>query len=202
LKQASLVRPKGWRGRFAFQAISRKHQYIVQKENLLMITMKKSNYNGTESHRMQELHGLPLAAFKRRAGAFIVDFLITAVLCMPLLVFGARLLQHLGLVEENVHLVFDYEHWYSIIPLVAYFSLSLYYGNGQTLGKRLMGIRVVSLVHERISFWHSVERALGYGASFLELGFGFLQYFIDANRRTVHDRIAETIVIQDRKTKA
>jgi uncharacterized RDD family membrane protein YckC len=46
-----------------------------------------------------------------------------------------------------------------------------------------------------------VERALGYGASFLEFGFGFLQYFIDSNRRTVHDRIAETIVIQDRKTK-
>ena len=70
---------------------------------------------------------------------------------------------------------------------------------GQTLGKRLMGIRVVSVVHEKIGFWHSVERALGYGASFLEFGFGFLQYFIDPNRRTVHDRIAETIVIQDRK---
>ena len=64
-----------------------------------------------------------------------------------------------------------------------------------------MGIRVVSVVHEKIGFWHAVERALGYGASFLEFGFGFLQYFIDPNRRTVHDRIAETIVIQDRKPK-
>ena len=26
---------------------------------------------------------------------------------------------------------------------------------GQTLGKRLMGIRVVSVVHEKISFWHA-----------------------------------------------
>ena len=166
-----------------------------------MITFEKSNYNGTESHRMQELHGLPLASFKRRAGAFYVDFLIAAVVCMLILMFGAKLLRDFGLVKGDLHLVFDYEHWYSIIPLVVYFSLSIYYGNGKTLGKRLMGIRVVSVVHEKISFWHAVERALGYGASFLEFGFGFLQYFIDPNRRTVHDRIAETIVIQDRKRK-
>jgi len=164
-----------------------------------MITMKKSNYNGTESHRMQELHGLPLASFKRRAGAFYIDLLIAALIFLPILMYGARLLQRFGLAKEHLHLEFDYEHWYSIIPLVIYFSVSIYYGNGKTIGKRLMGIRVVSVVHEKIGFWHSVERALGYGASFLEFGFGFLQYFIDPNRRTVHDRIAETIVIQDRK---
>jgi uncharacterized RDD family membrane protein YckC len=166
-----------------------------------MITMKKSNYNGTESHRMQELHGLPLASFKRRAGAFYIDLLIAALVFLPIIMYGARLLQHFGLAKEHLHLEFDYEHWYSIIPLVVYFSVSIYYGNGKTIGKRLMGIRVVSVVHEKIGFWHSVERALGYGASFLEFGFGFLQYFIDPNRRTVHDRIAETIVIQDRKPK-
>ena len=166
-----------------------------------MITMKKSNYNGTESNRMQELHGLPLASFKRRAGAFYIDLLIAALVFLPIIMYGVRLLQRFGLAKEHLHLEFDYEHWYSIIPLVVYFSVSIYYGNGKTIGKKLMGIRVVSVVHEKIGFWHSVERALGYGASFLEFGFGFLQYFIDPNRRTVHDRIAETIVIQDRKRK-
>jgi uncharacterized RDD family membrane protein YckC len=48
-----------------------------------------------------------------------------------------------------------------------------------------------------LTLWQSVERALGYGASFLEGGFGFVQYFFAPNRRTVHDRIAETIVVQD-----
>ena len=166
-----------------------------------MISIKKSNYNGTESHRMHELDGLPLASFMSRAAAFIVDFLIAAAASVPILVFGAELLQRFGLVREDLRLVFDFGHWYSIILLVAYFALSTYLGKGKTPGKRLMGIRVVSLVHEEIGPWHAVERALGYGASFLEFGFGFLQYFIDANRRTVHDRIAETIVIQDRKSK-
>jgi uncharacterized RDD family membrane protein YckC len=78
---------------------------------------------------------------------------------------------------------------------VAYFALGAYLGRGQTPGKRLCRIRVVSLVHERLSFWHAFERALGYGASTLEAGFGFFQYFLRDDRRTVHDRIAETIVI-------
>ena len=38
---------------------------------------------------------------------------------------------------------------------------------GATPGKRLFGIRVVSLFHEHISPWHSIERALGYSASAL-----------------------------------
>lgn len=42
-----------------------------------------------------------------------------------------------------------------------------------------------------------VERALGYGASALEGGFRFIQYFIHPNRQTVHDRIAETIVVAE-----
>ena len=96
----------------------------------------------------------------------------------------------------NVELNF-FENWYSVVYLVLFFGLSVYLGNGRTIGKRIMGIRVVSLVHHRVGFWHSIERALGYGASALEFGFGFVQYFIHPNRRTVHDRMAETIVIEN-----
>jgi len=60
-----------------------------------------------------------------------------------------------------------------------------------------MSIRVVSTSHERLSLWHSIERALGYAASALEGGFGFAQYFVHPNHRTVHDRIAETIVVDE-----
>ena len=162
---------------------------------------KVSKYNAHESDRIQQLDGLPLASFKSRAGAFIVDFWIAAIIFMPILLYAGKLIQHFGVVKSDIHFEFDFEHWYSLIPLVVYFSLSTYWGNGRTIGKRLFGIRAVSLVHQRFTFWLSIERALGYGASFLELGFGFIQYFIDPNRRTVHDRIAETIVIQDRKQK-
>jgi uncharacterized RDD family membrane protein YckC len=82
------------------------------------------------------------------------------------------------------------------------FRLDALLGQGRTLGKRILGIRVISLVHDRITVWQSMERALGYGASFLEGGFGFIQYFTHPNRCCVHDRIAETIVVNDKKRSA
>jgi uncharacterized RDD family membrane protein YckC len=73
----------------------------------------------------------------------------------------------------------------------------VWWTNGLTLGKRLLRIRVVSLVHMKTTLWQAVERALGYGASMLEGGFGFVQFFIHPNHCYVHGRIAETIVIKE-----
>jgi uncharacterized RDD family membrane protein YckC len=83
-----------------------------------------------------------------------------------------------------------------IVPAL-YFGLFLWRWNGRTPGKRLLKVRVVSLVHRRMTFWHSVERALGYGAAALEAGFGFFQFFIHPYRRCAQDRLAETIVVTE-----
>ncbi len=60
-----------------------------------------------------------------------------------------------------------------------------------------MKIRVVSIAHTHLTLWHSVERALGYGAAALEGGFGFVQFFIHPDRRCAQDRLAETIVVTE-----
>lgn len=95
------------------------------------------------------------------------------------------------LFDEINHFVSD------ILVPILYFGILLWRGKGQTPGKRLMKIRVVSIVHPHLSFWHSVERALGYGAAALEAGFGFAQYFIHPYRRCAQDRLAETIVVTE-----
>jgi len=160
-------------------------------------------YNAHETERMHRVHGVPLASFKARAAAFVIDFFAAFVLFTAIFILGVRLLSSLGLlkVETDINLEFDLHHWYSLVFVVLYFGLSTYLGNGKTPGKWLVGIRVVSLAHERMSLWHSFERSLGYGASALEFGFGFIQYFIHPNRRTVHDRIAETIVVREEKSR-
>jgi uncharacterized RDD family membrane protein YckC len=84
-----------------------------------------------------------------------------------------------------------------LVPIL-YFGILLWRGKGRTPGKRMMRIRVVSLMHRHITFWHSVERALGYGAAALEGGFGFVQFFIHPYRRCAQDRLAETIVVTER----
>lgn len=69
--------------------------------------------------------------------------------------------------------------------------------NGQTLGKRLLGIRVVKLDGLRINWWIAFERAGGYAAGFATGLLGFAQVYWDPNRQAIHDRIAGTVVVRD-----
>jgi uncharacterized RDD family membrane protein YckC len=83
---------------------------------------------------------------------------------------------------------------FGLLPLF-YFTLSFYFFKGQTIGKYLFRLKVVSLYHEKIGLWHCIERSLGYFASALEFGFGYIQAFWNPNRMALHDKIGETIVI-------
>lgn len=146
------------------------------------------------------LAGRPLASFVRRAIALGIDFLVAGGLFLLVVIGTLVILARTGALsaESDIMLEFTFfKNWYSIMWLVLYFTLSVYFFDGLTIGKRVCGIRIVSLVHHKMTLWHSLERALGYGASMLEAGFGFVQYFIRPDRRTVHDRIAETIVVED-----
>ncbi len=158
-------------------------------------------YEPHQLNRLDQLKGMPLASFRARAAAFIIDFLAAFAAFTLIAIYGAKLLYYLGMLDPNANynFKFNFTNWYSLVFIVLYFGLLTYFGKGQTPGKRLLKIRVISLTHDHISLWHSIERALGYGASALELGFGFLQYFFHPNKQTVHDRIAETIVIKKAK---
>jgi uncharacterized RDD family membrane protein YckC len=153
-------------------------------------------FHAHETERLRALEGTALATFPARLGAFAVDFFLAAAVFGAGAILVLPLIQRRGWIRSELKLTFDFANWYSLIFLVLYFGFSTFFGAGQTLGKRLFRIRVVSTVHDSLSIWHCFERALGYGASALEFGFGFLQYFVNPNRRTVHDRIAETIVVK------
>jgi uncharacterized RDD family membrane protein YckC len=160
--------------------------------------MKQTTYKPPDDTFAKALTGQPLASFIRRAIALVIDFIVAWLIFLLIVVGLGSLLIRTGLIapESNVSLQFTFfKNWYSIVWLVLYFTLSIYLSNGRTIGKRICSIRVLSVVDHKISLWHSFERALGYGASVLEAGFGFFQYFIRPDRRTVHDRIAETVVV-------
>ena len=79
----------------------------------------------------------------------------------------------------------------------AYFTFFTWKWNGQTPAKRFFRIKTAKLNGKNITFWNSLERASGYVASASLFFMGFLQYFWDKNHQTTHDKITETIVIQD-----
>ena len=174
-------------------------------------------YDSSKLLHSNQLEGLELAGFARRFFALLIDL---ALLIVVLYVIGT-LLDLVGLINFGFSIHISSDNTSNALPAVnnnthidvpeylriifkllipvLYFGLITCFTNGYTLGKRLLKIKIVSTNHKHLTLWHSIERSLGYYASSLEFGFGFLQYFIDYNRRTVHDRIAETIVIRVKK---
>lgn len=155
-------------------------------------------YKAHETPRMDELNSLPLASFQRRLWAIAIDFLLIAIVKKVLHIGGHHDIQ--APQGSFAWFLLQSKDWLAeILESTVFFAVLLKLGKGQTPGKWVMKIRVLSLTHRELGWWQSVERALGYGASLLEGGFGFFQFFLNRNRMTVHDRIAETIVVNWRR---
>jgi uncharacterized RDD family membrane protein YckC len=162
--------------------------------------LKPRTFNPPRPARLEAMAGTPLGTFRARLGAWVLDIL--AVIGLLVGVTALRAAAGAGPFASpekadglNVELFHDP---FGLTLIVLYFGLVPRLWNGRTPGKRAFRLRIVSLSHERLTLWQCVERALGYGFSSLEGGFGFIQYFLHPNRQTLHDRIAETVVIRER----
>ncbi|SEI07113.1 RDD family protein [Rheinheimera pacifica] len=79
---------------------------------------------------------------------------------------------------------------------IGYFTLFIAWNNGQTIGKKLCGIRVVQLDNKPISLWGAFGRQGGYSAGIATGLLGFLQVYWDPNRQAIQDKLADTLVIR------
>ena len=130
---------------------------------------------------------LPLASFKKRTYAFLIDLLMMLAITSTLVLPGVLLPQFggfLGLVLSGVLFV-------ALVLLFAYSTL-LEGFIGQTVGKRVIGLKVVRIDGKKLSYDHAAVR--NFGKAFLlpfDLLVGlkherFLRYF---------DKFAGTTVI-------
>jgi len=139
------------------------------------------------------------AGFVSRLAAFAVDLVVLAVgtsatvwvveameaLLAPITPFGIR--------ERALAL---------LVPFLPLVYLAYYAGSwtltGRTLGKRLLGLRVVATDGGPVSLARAVARFAGYLISALPGYAGFLWVLVDPERRGWHDRLAGTRVVYDR----
>ena len=84
---------------------------------------------------------------------------------------------------------------------IIYFSIFTAWWEGQTPGKKLLGMKVLKLDNQPLNLWESFGRYGGYAAGLATGLTGFLQVFWDPNRQAIQDKISETLVINIRKPK-
>ena len=85
---------------------------------------------------------------------------------------------------------------------IAYFTLLPTWWRGQTVGKRLFGLRVVHLTGKPLGLMDCFGRYGGYAAGLATGGIGLLQVLWDPNRQAVEDKLAHTVVVDLRGPRA
>ena len=134
------------------------------------------------------------AGFAVRLFAWLVDALVMAI---PLSIL--RAIQTFSGASDAIArpILFRYSALDIIIYLlpVAYFT-AMTLSQGATLGKMLLKLKVVSADGEPLGFWQVLLRELvGRYLSAAILLIGYLMAIPDAQKRALHDRIADTRVV-------
>jgi uncharacterized RDD family membrane protein YckC len=138
---------------------------------------------------------LPAASATRRLGAAAIDGGLLAAINVAV-IYLTLALARLSADQMNVLPILPIAMFFAILDggyLVTFIAAS-----GQTIGKMLVGIRVIGDDGRRVDIASAVLRAAGCGLSLLSGGLGYLPAFITTDGRALQDRIAGTRVISDR----
>ena len=96
---------------------------------------------------------------------------------------------------KNFFMTLVLTYFAGLIIEVAYFTF--FYGySGQTIGKMVCGLKVVSSKGELISYRRAFLRWIGYQISFYIFFLGFFWIAVDPKKQGWHDKIAKTFVIK------
>jgi len=130
------------------------------------------------------------AGFWLRAAAVLIDwgFVLAVKVALGLLV---ALLWGRGLQGSRVFQAAGAAFPWLFPPI---YCVLFHWFFGQTMGKMMLGIRVVMLAGGPLTLGVAVRRALGWALSLLLLGMGHVLAGLRADRRALHDLLAGTRV--------
>lgn len=133
-----------------------------------------------------------IAGIAERFIALLIDWGMISILYQIALIFIVRM------VQPDLTLLY----WLLagvVVPFILYETIFTC-GGRSTLGKKLVGIRVVDYeTGEPLSFCRAFVRAIGYFLSGALLMCGFLMAFIDGKHRALQDYMAKSVVLQARE---
>jgi uncharacterized RDD family membrane protein YckC len=138
---------------------------------------------------------MPVVGFPRRLAAYAIDALILGFSVGCLSLGGSGLLFRRDDPEAVYTLIGGIQCLGGLFG-AAYF-IGLWALRGQTLGNKLLGIRVIRRDGRPLGLGGALARYLGYMVSALLLGLGFVWIAFDAQRQGLHDKLAASVVVPE-----
>lgn len=152
---------------------------------------------------------LAYAGFVSRLMAMVVDLLVLFATWLVLGIATRFVIEttgitalmnvlrgHFGWITPLVEIIISAGFQLVALLSLGFIYFTLFYSfSGATLGKYLMGLRVVRADGKQISAPQAAFRVVAYALSSLPLYLGFLSMLVDDRRRTWHDRLARTVVV-------
>jgi uncharacterized RDD family membrane protein YckC len=163
--------------------------------------LKEKETNLGKAKIAEKTEGIPWGGFVRRSCAFYIDVAIITVLSY-FLFYLIYVAYTVGLAAHGQMLTLDRLGFFlSIlgtmwILLVASYFVLLHGMDGRTVGKWLLGLRVVSAFGRPITYGQAFSRLVCAIPSAL-FGLGFFWILWSRERRGWHDILARTWVIRD-----
>ncbi|HXH06647.1 MAG TPA: RDD family protein, partial [Vicinamibacterales bacterium] len=153
----------------------------------------------TETPRSTAARELAAAPAWRRLGAAALDLLLVGLIDAVVLYFTVRLCG-LPLSREAIAALPPVPLAAFLLLLDAGYAAAFAAATGQTIGKMAFGVRIVGCRDasrpDGIGLSAAVLRTAAYVASALPVGLGFLPMIAGRERRTLHDRLADTRVVR------
>ena len=137
-----------------------------------------------------------LASIGLRCGAFLLDYILT-LLSLALTVLLAYYIKRRWLAPELANLILLVGY---VATAAVIFLNFVYYAerNGQTFGKRFIGIRVICSDGRSLDFRAlALRHFVGYPLSLLCGGLGIIWALWDAKQQGWHDKLGNTLVIKE-----
>ena len=146
-----------------------------------------------------------IATFGARAMALVIDFALLAATQLFLFFILACWLLNKEIYFEPLAILAVWLS-YVIVFFAGFVFLHMFYfilfhaWAGQTIGKMIMGIRVISWENKRVTPAVAFLRWSGCILSFVPLASGFLWSAVDKDHCAWHDRLAQTRVVSAEMT--
>lgn len=158
--------------------------------------------------------GMMPAGFWRRFASFIIDniFIVVSTLVISSIVIAIIFSIFPDLADKYVVTEYSWDAildasekpatWLDwtvfagwIIFGIAYWTVAIGW-KGRTVGKLMLGLKVVRANGRRVGYKRALGRCMGYVLCYITLGFGFLAIAWNKQKRGLHDFICDTMVVR------